>query len=203
MSRCSWTIKENIVCNFAGRLDMNTCYGFDLDDTIICASDHKSRSTVDDWQFAYPWTPKILEKYRGMSIIFSNQRGLKSTEKVLAWIEKLNDVFAKLGFVIPTIAALKDDEYRKPSLAMLKYAIKDPGQCRFVFVGDAWRKGSDVHDGPTDLMFAENATSIMRSSAFRKPEEFFIRYRRPTRWLYSVIAVVLVILILAALVFIK
>lgn len=170
-----WIVGDSTIRNFEEPLGADICYGFDLDDTLICSKSGADRSSTSDWRYMYPSVPAVLGDLKDRCVIFTNQRGLKSPEKVGEWIAKMDVIFKDLGFRIRTIASLVNDQCRKPGIKLIYEAIKDPLWCRFIYVGDAYIE--KYGNGPSDLEFARNVSKETFNAVFWKPEMFFADHR--------------------------
>jgi bifunctional polynucleotide phosphatase/kinase len=153
--------------------DWNNIIIFDLDGTVIKTKSGKVHPiNSDDWIFNYD---NVVEKLNNLDHtiigIISNQKGIKSKEKLLQWQTKLTNIMKHINFHF-IFASFKDDRYRKPMIGSWQY-IKDnylknfnTGQKQIIYVGDACGREGDFSD--TDLKFAKNC-----EFKFNTPEQFF------------------------------
>nr|AGE96364.1 hypothetical protein ECU07_0160 [Encephalitozoon cuniculi] len=146
---------------------------FDLDLTLICAS---SNETSHNWRYLFREVPakiKELDK-QGYSIgIASNQSQLLRLNSLEMFIEKICSILTDLDVPIVFLAALKKNEYRKPSIGMYEYMCrKYIDECKItrkVYVGDAVNSSlGPGHTNSCDIKFAYNA-----GMEFKHPVEFF------------------------------
>ena len=147
---------------------------FDLDGTIVKTKSGKIHPLdSDDWIFNYD---TVTEKFNGLDKtivgVISNQKGIKSINKLIEWQTKLKNIMKHINFHF-IFASLKDDRYRKPMIGSWEY-IKDNYLKGFniqldnniTYVGDACGREGDFSD--TDLKFAYNC-----EFKFSVPEKFF------------------------------
>jgi bifunctional polynucleotide phosphatase/kinase len=141
---------------------------FDLDHTLIKPITGLQFSVTDcDWEFN---SQNVINKLKELNnnhfdiIILSNQKIIKNDSGIDLWKKKINKIGTKLGFPILALAALKDDEFRKPRTAFWDKFLNNYDKDNSFFCGDAgglpkrkifgeWIK-KDFSD--TDLKFALN-----------------------------------------------
>jgi bifunctional polynucleotide phosphatase/kinase len=152
-------------------------YSFDLDHTIILPrSGNVFPKDNNDWKL---WDPIVKTKLMELNkdnnnliVIFSNQKGLKISNS--EFMKKIDNIRKELDINFIFMAALEDDNYRKPRIGMFKElkAIYKFNKNKSFYVGDmAGRKG-DKYD--TDLKFALNIQKNSLSGLkFMTPEEYF------------------------------
>jgi bifunctional polynucleotide phosphatase/kinase len=128
---------------------------FDLDSTIIKPKKGKSpRNPYSEYDYCYP---NVINKLREYSknlyqvVVITNQKGLKTEQNKLNWIEKINKIQSEIMIELIVLAALCDDSYRKPRTGFLEFIR--PNSESF-FCGDALGRQSDHSD--SDLKFALN-----------------------------------------------
>jgi bifunctional polynucleotide phosphatase/kinase len=153
--------------------------GFDLDHTVITTkSGNVFPKDKNDWTL---WNPQVKTKLKELSknpsnliIIFSNQKGVGKDKKNVSvndFKEKVNNIRKELDVNFIFIAALDDDNYRKPRIGMMEYIkselnIKINKKNSF-YVGDMAGRPGDKYD--TDYKFAINL-----KINFMTPEQFFL-----------------------------
>jgi bifunctional polynucleotide phosphatase/kinase len=147
---------------------------FDLDGTIVKTKSGKIHPiNSDDWVFNYSNVVDVFSKLDNTIIgVITNQKGIKSTNNLIDWQKKLNNIMKHIKFNF-VFASLKDDRYRKPMIGSWQY-IKDNYLKNFnlqsneqiIYVGDACGRQNDFSD--TDLKFAYNS-----GFKFSTPEKFF------------------------------
>lgn len=154
--------------------------GFDLDYTIIkTKSGNIFPKNKNDWKL---WDQSVKNKFIELSkkpsniiVIFSNQKGIGSNNNKFITIkdfqEKIHDIRKELGVDFIFIAALEDDNYRKPRIGMwnfiqTKLSININKKSSF-YIGDMAGRPTDKYD--TDLKFAINL-----KIKFMTPEEYFL-----------------------------
>jgi bifunctional polynucleotide phosphatase/kinase len=148
---------------------------FDLDGTIIKTKSGKVHPiNSDDWIFNYT---SVLDKFKKINNnvllgIISNQKGLKSNDKLIQWQNKVNEIMKQINFHF-IFGSLKDDRYRKPMIGSWEYIknnyLKELNinlANKIIYVGDACGRDKDFSD--TDLKFAYNC-----NFKFFTPEVFF------------------------------
>lgn len=145
--------------------------GFDLDHTLIHHRSGKTFSSdLADIEFLPQRLPilsnLIVQGY--FVIIFTNQKSV-STKKQEQTLRKLQHVVEIMNLPIMILAALADDEYRKPRQGMWKaveqYLTAIDWQQTF-YCGDAAGRPNDFSD--SDSQFAQ-----LRGVKFFTPEELF------------------------------
>lgn len=149
---------------------------FDLDHTLIRPkSGNVFPKNLNDWEFMPFQTIKTkLEKLSldHLFVIFSNQkRTFHQKYSDDEFLKKIDKIHSKLGIDFIFIAALEDDNYRKPRIGMYEHLIeKESLQINkedSFFVGDMAGRKNDKYD--TDLKFAKNI-----GIKFMTPEEYFL-----------------------------
>ncbi|WEL38956.1 DNA 3'-phosphatase [Encephalitozoon hellem] len=152
---------------------LNKLIMFDLDLTLICNSPDE---TSTDWRYLFREVPiKIKElNSQGYFIgIASNQSRLIRINALEAFVKKVCSILADLGVPIIFLAALKKNEYRKPSTGMYEYVCKEyideSKITKKIYVGDAVNCSlGPGHTNSCDSKFAYNA-----GMEFKHPDEFF------------------------------
>lgn len=159
--------------------------GFDMDSTLIATKSGKTFAVdKNDWKVLYEGIKPVLRRYKDDGyrfVIFTNQKGVQAGKTSIADIEsKIAAVIAELGVPMAALAAISDDEYRKPCPGMWTYysthinPLADIAQS--IYVGDAAgrpAKGTRKKDfNDTDLKFARNL-----EITFKTPEEFFLNQK--------------------------
>ena len=148
---------------------------FDLDHTLIRPkSGNIFPKNLNDWELM-PFSIKSkLEKLSSdhLITIFSNQkRTYHQKYSDDEFLKKIDSIHAKLGIDFIFIAALEDDNYRKPRIGMYEYLLEKEGiqikKEESFFVGDMAARKNDKYD--TDLKFAKNI-----GIQFMTPEEYFL-----------------------------
>lgn len=144
---------------------------FDLDDTLITTKSGKRFPLdKDDWQFKYETTKKIIRKFDSENysiVIITNQAGLKKSDSIDDWCEKVFDVCKALHVPISVYAALDHDYHRKPYPTfwdMIKTGDSNDGS---FYCGDACGRKNDFSD--SDIKFAHNC-----HINFEMPENIFM-----------------------------
>jgi len=168
----NFTFYDNI--SFLKFEDWKNIVMFDLDGTIVKTKSGKTHPVdSDDWVFNYD---NVVEKFAGLDKtivgVISNQKGIKSNDKLNEWQTKLKNIMKHINFHF-IFASLKDDRYRKPMIGSWQY-IKDTylkgfnihSNNQIIYVGDACGRQGDFSD--TDLKFAYNC-----GFKFSTPEKFF------------------------------
>ena len=155
--------------------------GFDMDSTLITTKSGKTFAVdKNDWTILYDEIKPVLRRYKDEGyqfVIFTNQKGVKAGKTTVADIEgKIAAVVAELGVPMAALAAIGDDEYRKPCPGMWTYYSTHINPqadiSQSIYVGDAAgrpARGSRKKDfNNTDLLFAKNL-----DISFQTPEQFF------------------------------
>jgi len=148
---------------------------FDLDHTLIRPkSGNVFPKNLNDWELM-PFSIKSkLEKLSSdhLITIFSNQK--KTHHQKYSddeFLKKIDSIHAKLGIDFIFIAALEDDNYRKPRIGMYEHLLEKEGvqinKDASFYVGDMAGRKTDKYD--TDLKFAKNI-----GIKFMTPEEYFL-----------------------------
>jgi len=149
---------------------------FDLDHTIIRPkSGNVFPKNLNDWELMpFSSIKSKLEKLSSdhLIAIFSNQK--KTPRQKYSddeFLKKIDSIHTKLGIDFIFIAALEDDNYRKPRIGMYEYLLEkeslDIKKENSFYVGDMAGRKSDKYD--TDLKFARNI-----GIKFMTPEEYFL-----------------------------
>lgn len=156
--------------------------GFDFDDTIA-TSKAKSLSKLsrarpkdeDDWAFVNPKLKEYLaelidQEYR--VVFISNQKGLKTPEKIKSWQNKLDSILSQLDLPIEVFCSIGDNIYRKPNTGLVNIIDKDYDKDNSFYCGDAAGRikvGAQFKDfADTDYKFAVNW-----GIKFLTPEQFY------------------------------
>ena len=148
---------------------------FDLDHTLIRPKfGNVFPKNLNDWEFMpFPIKSK-LDKLSSdhLVVIFSNQK--KTFHQKYSndeFLKKIDSIHSKLGIDFIFIAALEDDNYRKPRIGMYEHLLEKEGLTikkeDSFFVGDMAGRKNDKYD--TDLKFAKNI-----GIKFMTPEEYFL-----------------------------
>jgi bifunctional polynucleotide phosphatase/kinase len=155
---------------------MDKIASFDLDHTLIRPkSGNIFPKNLNDWEFMpFPTLKTKLEKLSSdhLVVIFSNQK--KTFHQKYSddeFLKKIDKIHSKLGIDFIFVAALEDDNYRKPRIGMYEHLIEKEGLTikkeDSFFVGDMAGRKNDKYD--TDLKFAKNI-----GIQFMTPEEYFL-----------------------------
>ncbi|AYV78771.1 MAG: polynucleotide phosphatase/kinase [Edafosvirus sp.] len=167
-----WTNKEYLFGKCGNFKFSKKVACFDIDDTIIkTVSGATFAKDDDDWEFTYKCVPDKLKSYydKDFCIIFvTNQRGLKTDDKLTSWKIKIGKISKKFNFPFIVYASITDDFYRKPMptiFNMINDEMKIDKTASF-YCGDAAGRKNDFSD--SDLKFAINS-----NIPFITPEEFF------------------------------
>jgi len=171
-----------IIKNYYNNLDLTKKYkmaSFDLDYTLIkTKSGNIFPKNKNDWLLLNDQIkPKLLELSNDLEyiiIIFSNQKGLNKFKlSVKDFEDKIDNIKKLLDVDFIFLAALDDDNYRKPRTGMFKYLKNELGikinKKESFYVGDMAGRENDKYD--TDLKFALNL-----KIKFMTPEEYFLDY---------------------------
>jgi bifunctional polynucleotide phosphatase/kinase len=178
----NWKIESNYIFGYNNDLnkinlrDIKIIYIFDLDYTLIkTKSGKKFPINKSDWELLYPnISEKISQLSSSIIGIISNQKGLKTQEQKMDWIDKIKQInqIIKIDFVFASIA---DDRYRKPlpgSYEFIKEKIVGIDwdgivkKKKIYYIGDAFGRPNDFSD--TDIKYALN-----NNLKFKTPEMFF------------------------------
>ncbi|KAI9493014.1 polynucleotide kinase 3 phosphatase-domain-containing protein [Zychaea mexicana] len=164
----------------------NKVAAFDLDSTLI-----KTRSgkvyprDSGDWQWwhtSVPGTVRRLHDEGYKIVIFSNQNGLNSSQRVKSFQNKVEAIVGQLGLPVVFLAALAKDRYRKPMTGMWEWVEQEGNDDVAIdkeqsfFVGDAagrgegWKPREKKDHSAVDRKFAANIRL-----PFHTPEEFFLK----------------------------
>lgn len=146
---------------------------FDLDLTLIC---NNPDETSTDWKYLFREVPikiKELSKQGYFIGIASNQSQLIRLNTLEVFIKKICNILVDLDVPIIFLAALKKNEYRKPSTGMYEYICREYVDrlkiTRKIYVGDAVRCSlGPGHTNSCDSKFAYNS-----GMEFKHPDEFF------------------------------
>jgi len=177
-----WTQVGGLLCaNFDSEPGAKVI-GFDMDSTLITTRSGKTFAVDSkDWKVLYTEIKPVLRRYQEDGyrfVMFTNQKGVQAGKSSVGEIEeKIAAVIGELGVPMAALAAISDDEYRKPCPGMwTHYSTHINPQAEIaqsVYVGDAAgrpAKGTRKKDfNDTDLKFARNL-----EIAFKTPEEFFL-----------------------------
>lgn len=173
-----------LYCNL-GSTPSAKVVGFDMDSTLITTKSGKTFAVnKDDWRILYPEIKTVLKRHLDdgfQFVIFTNQKGVQVGKTTVAEIQaKIEAVVEELGVPMAALAAIGDDEYRKPCPGMWTfYSTQINPQATIsqsIYVGDAAgrpARGSRKKDfNDTDLKFARNL-----EIDFKTPEQFFLGER--------------------------
>ncbi|KAI7850069.1 polynucleotide kinase 3 phosphatase [Circinella umbellata] len=164
----------------------NKIAAFDLDSTLIkTRSGRLYAKDSSDWQWwdtSVPGTVQRLYDEGYKIVIFSNQNGLNSSQRVKSFRTKVENIINQLGVSIVFLAALEKDKYRKPMTGMWDWIENDPedngisiDKKQSFYVGDAagreagWKPKEKKDHSAADRKFAENI-----QLSFYTPEEYFL-----------------------------
>jgi len=159
--------------------DNKKLLAFDLDSTLIdTKSGAKFAQSQFDWRFMYDNTKEELIKFSKENnlIIFTNQKGLNTPEKIKEFNSKINDIYKQLGFEISIFVATEDDYYRKPHTGMYKLFLElskltDNDIDDFIYCGDA--AGRKYSDGSKDFSISDYYFAFNIDAVFKLPEDIF------------------------------
>ncbi|CAG9316434.1 unnamed protein product [Blepharisma stoltei] len=158
--------------------------GFDMDSTLICTKSGKTFAVNEnDWRLLYDQIPETLKKYSSDGyriVIFTNQGGVKAGKQDKSALQrKIEAVVSALEVPTLVLAAIDDDEFRKPCPGMWDYFVKNlnggvaPDMEQSFYIGDAAGRpasgGRKKDFNDTDLKFALNI-----GVTFQTPEQFFL-----------------------------
>lgn len=154
-------------------------YGFDLDSTLIkTKSGAKFPKDSSDWLFLYDNIKDVLQKLNKEYhlVIFTNQKGLNESSKILDFNKKINDIFNELKFEMSIFVSIEDDLYRKPLTGMYKLFLekinkKDDEIDDLYYCGDA--AGRKYKDGTKDFSISDYYFAYNIDAIFKLPEELF------------------------------
>lgn len=185
--KLNWIIENSYLF---GLIDVNelNCnqiekiFMFDLDCTLIkTKSGKKFPIDSNDWELLFKQVQEKLNSLGSKYLIgiISNQKGLKTTDKINEWIDKINQIslFIRIDFVF---ASVKDNQYRKPmigSYEFIKNSIRQinwdklNAKHKIYYIGDAFGRSTDFSD--TDIKFALNC-----KFKFKTPELFFLNLKK-------------------------
>ncbi|TKY86240.1 hypothetical protein EX895_005065 [Sporisorium graminicola] len=174
---------------------------YDLDGTIVRPKNGKtfpSKTDEYDFEFLFSSPPRagtltviqrIQERHeRGFAVVvITNQKQTAYSAKsgLATWKKKMAHIAAAIDVPMRVLAALGDDEFRKPRLGMWEEFLKRNGDVKVdvkesFFVGDAAGRKKTRDHQDTDLKWALNA-----GLTFFTPEEYFLarakEYEIPVR----------------------
>lgn len=137
---------------------------FDIDWTLI----RPEKGTLFTGYTAYRWLPGRLEiikqlREKGYRIGLISNAKVWPQQKAEHVQNRLNQIYHDLGHQTLILAALQDDQYRKPNIGFLE--IINPGEGSF-YCGDAAGRPEDHSD--VDIQFAKQA-----GLKFYYPEDIF------------------------------
>lgn len=178
----NWEIESNFIYGYNENLydknlkHIHKVYMFDLDYTLIKTKSRKKFPiNKSDWELLYPNIPEKISKLTDSIIgIISNQKGLKTHEKKIDWIDKIKQInqIIKIDFIF---ASISDDKYRKPLPGSFEFLKKKlvgidwdelNNNKKIYYIGDAFGRPTDFSD--TDIKYALN-----NNFKFKTPEIFF------------------------------
>ena len=159
--------------------DNKKILAFDLDSTLIdTKSGAKFAQSQFDWRFIYNNTKEELIKLRKENnlVIFTNQKGLNTPEKIKQFNTKINDIYKELRFEISIFVATEDDIFRKPHTGMYKLFLElskltDNDIDEFIYCGDA--AGRRYNDGSKDFSISDYYFAFNIDAVFKLPEDLF------------------------------
>ncbi|KAL9559163.1 hypothetical protein MBANPS3_000567 [Mucor bainieri] len=158
---------------------------FDLDGTLIATKSGRVFAKDEfDWKWWDPVVPKRIEALHDEGfkiVIFSNQNGLNSDNKIKGFQHKIESMLKQISSPVLVMAAMKKDKYRKPMTGMwewLEHNNDDVSidKSQSFYVGDAagrddgWKPKYKKDHSCGDRKFADNV-----NIAFHTPEEFFLK----------------------------
>ncbi|KAI8145050.1 polynucleotide kinase 3 phosphatase-domain-containing protein [Fennellomyces sp. T-0311] len=159
---------------------------FDMDGTLIKTRSGKVYAKDSgDWQWwhtSVPDTIKQLYEDGYKIVIFSNQNGLNTSQRVQSFRHKVETITGQLQVPVLFLAALEKDTYRKPMTGMWEWMANEGNDGveiskeKSFFVGDAagrqdnWKHKHKKDHSVVDRKFAANA-----QLPFHTPEEFFLK----------------------------
>ncbi|SJX62604.1 related to bifunctional polynucleotide phosphatase/kinase [Sporisorium reilianum f. sp. reilianum] len=173
---------------------------YDLDGTIVRPKNGKTfPSKTDEYDFEFLFssprsgTLSVIQRIREQHeqgfavVIITNQKQTAYSAKsgLATWKKKMAHIAAAIDVPMRVLAALGDDEFRKPRLGMWQEFLKRNGGVEVdlqhsFFVGDAAGRKKYRDHQDTDLKWALNA-----GLPFFTPEEYFLakpkEYEIPTR----------------------
>ncbi|CAO3590169.1 unnamed protein product [Absidia cylindrospora] len=150
---------------------------------IVTKSGRTFAKNSSDWKWWHKGIPgRLAELYtEGYKIvIFSNQNGLNSAQRIAEFKTKVSDIFDEIPVPVLLYAAMKKDRYRKPMTGMWDDMIKEHNDGITVdlkhsfYVGDAagrpdgWKSQTKKDHSCGDRKFAKNV-----GITFYTPEGFF------------------------------
>lgn len=149
--KCRWyTLHSSLlVMEYGPQTHSHNVAAFDMDGTLIKTISGRLpfRTTPDDWTFWDPLVPRklassILAGYR--IVIFTNQGGINyGNPPIDEFKTKIESIMMALGKCsILLMAAIEEDEYRKPRPQMWHYFVHEKNDGRVdmkesFYVGDA------------------------------------------------------------------
>lgn len=97
--------------------------GFDMDSTLICTKTGKTFAVNEnDWKLLYPSIPEVLKKYSADGyriVIFTNQGGVAAGKQDKRALQrKIQELVTALDVPVMVLAAIDDNEFRKPCPGM-------------------------------------------------------------------------------------
>lgn len=145
---------------------------FDLDYTLIkTKSKRKFPKDGDDWIYLYDNTKEtLIEMATTYNIIlFTNQKGIRKTDKRAEFIKKLRQIMKDLGICMHIYISIQDGFYRKPFTGLWELFVNNKTiPDKSFYCGDAAGRKEDF--AATDLMFAHNI-----GIPFYLPEQVFLK----------------------------
>ncbi|CDH59919.1 bifunctional polynucleotide phosphatase kinase-like [Lichtheimia corymbifera JMRC:FSU:9682] len=159
---------------------------FDLDGTLIKTKSGRVHSKDSgDWQWWHKDIPTTMQKLQDDGygiVIFSNQNGLNTDQRLKSFKTKIQDILGQLPMNIWFMASLEKDQYRKPMTGMWEWfeTVANHGNTvdfdKSFYVGDAagrpdqWKEGLKKDHSAADRKFAANT-----GLTFYTPEEYFLK----------------------------
>jgi bifunctional polynucleotide phosphatase/kinase len=154
--------------------ESNLIASFDLDHTIITTkTGHTFAKDKHDWKF---WHDCVVTKMIELHelcykiVIFTNQKGLKTQDKIADFCDKVEDIATQLPVPFEIYISVKHNMYRKPVTGLWDKYIGDSFDKEHSFYcGDAAGRKTPKDFNDTDYKFALNL-----KIPFKTPEMLFL-----------------------------